>query len=784
MNIKGISDLKRVTRVLTIICVMFLGHKVSAQNEAPAPEKVIFQTNKSIYLVGDSIYFKAYIFDYESYNLSETSKILYVDLFYEGKSIISQKLRIENGVSTGVIQIPSSIGTGELLLVGHTNWMLNFPNLSYSQHWLNVHNPKFPNQDFKDSKKDKFTFYPEGGNLISGQLNLVSFYSKDSEYYGKEANIINSQTEKVATLKIDSLGYGNFSILPKEDAPYSIAFEKDTLSVSFPMINPQAASFKIVKNDDGVLVLINFGSQFKSDTVELLLQSKGLILSKQKIAYTGYRRAKFEFSYEKMETGLNQFVLLNESGEKLTERLIFVNLDKTDNTLSVQGLEESIKTNSFIDLKIKSDKDFHSTILIQESDDYPAKNVFDLSLQKELFSEIGTTVLSYEILNKIKSDTIWLDKFLITKSLKTFKFENKNDGDVQFFQPEFSNEFTLKGGIKIISSGEPLANTSMLCIVIGEKKLIYHFKTDENGTFRIPVESFEGNSKVIFKNIEEPFYDRIDKFKVSLNEPKLDRFVENDLLNIRRDEKYDNYSKIAVKRKTIESIYCGVKSVIKTNSSSVFNESFFSDYTNELNYKNYILLNDFREIIKELFFSIKIIKGKHRENEIRLMTYSEPGGEYLDKMFDESPLILLDGIPIDDHDIIINLDPRDIEFIRTINTEVLLNDISFSGLLEINTKKKLILNRDLAGQYKMDYTGFSPSISKSNFTNCGEKQLSNKNFPDFRNQLFWDSKIDLLNEVIHYKAPNNAGRYEIIVDMVSQDGEISQYHQNFILNED
>lgn len=91
-------------------------------------EKLYLQTDKPGYVSGDTIWFKAYLFNAPSLFLSAQSGILHVDIAADSGRIIKQYLfSLENGLSWGDIPLSEKdYKAGDYTLRAYTNWMRNF----------------------------------------------------------------------------------------------------------------------------------------------------------------------------------------------------------------------------------------------------------------------------------------------------------------------------------------------------------------------------------------------------------------------------------------------------------------------------------------------------------------------------------------------------------------------------------------------------------------------------------------------------------------------------------
>jgi len=91
-------------------------------------EKVYLHTDKPYYNLGDTIWFKAYLFDPSYLSGSEKSGLLYVELNDDSAEVVRRiSIPIKKGLGWGQIPLPAKIfHEGGYTLRAYTNWMQNF----------------------------------------------------------------------------------------------------------------------------------------------------------------------------------------------------------------------------------------------------------------------------------------------------------------------------------------------------------------------------------------------------------------------------------------------------------------------------------------------------------------------------------------------------------------------------------------------------------------------------------------------------------------------------------
>ena len=92
------------------------------------PREVVFvHLNKSVYIKGEAVGFKAYVLDKDTKKRSLETKNLYCTILDEDENIVKQQMiRIQEGVGNGIIELDSLFTSGNYLFKAYTNWMRNF----------------------------------------------------------------------------------------------------------------------------------------------------------------------------------------------------------------------------------------------------------------------------------------------------------------------------------------------------------------------------------------------------------------------------------------------------------------------------------------------------------------------------------------------------------------------------------------------------------------------------------------------------------------------------------
>jgi len=103
-------------------------------------EEIKIITNQDLYISGESIYFQVSC-NYQGAH-SNISQIVYLELIDQNQKPVIQQIReLEVGKVNNVIFLPSSLETGNYVLIAYTSWMKNFSRRVLGTKLISVLNP-------------------------------------------------------------------------------------------------------------------------------------------------------------------------------------------------------------------------------------------------------------------------------------------------------------------------------------------------------------------------------------------------------------------------------------------------------------------------------------------------------------------------------------------------------------------------------------------------------------------------------------------------------------------
>lgn len=194
------------------------------------------------------------------------------------------------------------------------------------------------------------------------------------------------------------------------------------------------------------------------------------------------------------------------------------------------------------------------------------------------------------------------------------------------------------------------------------------------------------------------------------------------------------------------------------------------------NLDDYTRFPTMQEVIVEYVSEIKIRSEKKKRSLAILM--EQPGAVISNPQFGSGvPLILLDGIPVTDHEKIIAFDPLLVKRIEIFMDPFSVGPRFFEGVANFVTYKGDMSGFDFGTSLKiLPYQG---ALYPMSFT--GSSIREGDPYPDYRQTVYWHPIIDMdggEKREVRCIAPLYNGNFQVVVEGISSSGEAFYYRAN------
>ena len=242
--------------LLWILSVFPIMAQSTAQELEMPEERIYLHQNTTLVMSGEYLYYKLYCLNGETGLMSDLSKVAYVELVSEdGKAVISQKIRLENGLGEGDFFIPTTVASGNYKLVAFTQWMRNGKVSDFFQNDIVVINP------FQNDQSGLMSESADSMQVANKKVQNTSQSSKISSSQGSESlrfkvSPQSSENREKVTLTLDQIPadwHGDYSLSVRKIINEVSLPERSTAHDAAEAWKGKPSSLK-VSNGAGVLL--------------------------------------------------------------------------------------------------------------------------------------------------------------------------------------------------------------------------------------------------------------------------------------------------------------------------------------------------------------------------------------------------------------------------------------------------------------------------------------------------------------------------------------------------
>jgi hypothetical protein len=505
---------------------------VDTFNRQLPEEKLFLHFDKPYYAVGDTIWFKVYLFGGSTNAYSPWSGLLYVELKNDSDQQVKRiSVPVRFGLSWGQFALDeNAFPPGSYSIRAYTRWMENFGEEAFFHRRLFIAPPSLPellarqrpsgrkahSSDLPASSADPASsanhtsspnsthigpidlqFMPEGGWLVAGLPSRVGFKATGEDGLGRDIKgmILDSKDDTIVPLRSLYKGMGIFELRPQPGERYIASIEfPDGSTRHFPLPAVRKSGFVIrVENHRGVdslriSVLIS-PDRIDGKSFHLIGLSRGVVCFGANMRLS---RPEEDGIVPKsaFPSGIAHFTLFDDTGEPVCERLTYID-HRDELNIQLATDKESYFTRDSIPLHVR----------VTTSQGQPVAGSFSLAVtddgQVRTDNSVAGNIVSHMLLTSglkgyvetpawyltTRTEENWqaLDALLLTQGWTGYHWKDILQGHRQ---PIYAAEpeFRITGKVTNLVNG-PVNNAKVTLIGTGRAQLAMDTVTGTDGRF-------------------------------------------------------------------------------------------------------------------------------------------------------------------------------------------------------------------------------------------------------------------------------------------------------------
>ncbi|MET7258846.1 DUF4442 domain-containing protein [Dyadobacter fermentans] len=315
----------------------------AAKGQAPSPAQIVqdinrtastqpktlvyLQTSKGVFQRGEDIWFKAYTMDAQSLVPVALDTTLFIQLRSADSSRIvsEEKILIDNGFASGQLSTRNTVAGAEYLLAAftpHSTLKDTSEFKAFRRLKIADNAPAITRVAASDSIH--IDFFPEGGNLVGGVINLVAWKAWKTGGGPVQINaVLLENGQPIMHLSSNRLGTGKFQFVPKQSAKYTVRSAQSHGDYKLPDALQSGVALHLAgQSKTQFSFRLTKTSHSPLSQIYVAAQARGIVCALFQGKMTG-DSLWFNLPTTKLTHGIAQITVYDENLRPLAERLVF-----------------------------------------------------------------------------------------------------------------------------------------------------------------------------------------------------------------------------------------------------------------------------------------------------------------------------------------------------------------------------------------------------------------------------------------------------------------------------
>ena len=457
-------------------------------------EKIHLHTDRTMYVPGEKIWFKAYIVDALTHQSAALSQYVYVELINPSDSLVHRVMVCcdDHGLFHGYVFLSDMIPEGDYTLRAYTRYMENTGDDYFFMKAIRIGSlakaskstAKPPGSDYDVS------FFPEGGNLAEGVRNRVAFKALNrlgaSEFI--TGAIVDKEGNQLCDVTTVFAGMGSFMISPEAGKTYFLQSKNSNgreKRFQLPIAKKACSLGVLSRNKRHIISLIKTPDE-PAKLFYLLVHCKGEIFY---FSEWNQPDKLVTLTSDQLPAGVIQILLFDEQMNPVSERLVFNRqADQThlvfSQTQPLYNTRERVAVEIFITDTEGSPLKGNVSVAVTDDKDIAIDSLHTITASLLLSSELRGTVESPGFY--LQDDPVAefaLDHLMMTHGWRRYDLPEAIKGNYRIPETGFEVMKEISGSLKSNLSGKPVVNGEVL--YIGNDGSYGQTTTDSAGLFGI-----------------------------------------------------------------------------------------------------------------------------------------------------------------------------------------------------------------------------------------------------------------------------------------------------------
>ena len=743
--------------------------RIESFNNKLVPEKMYVHSDKSFYTAGEIVWFKMYAFEAFNNKPVNISKVAYAEILDAGnKAVVRTRIAMDENGGHGSFQLPVSLPSGYYTLRAYTNAMKNLGAEYFYSKQLTIVNPLKSLEAVESAPALPFelALFPEGGNLVQGIQSRVAYRITNQEGNSVEGKgyLLNQNNDTLSVFSPFKFGMGSFDLTPRPGFSYKVIFVlPDGRFIASPLPEVFDKGYVMTVEDaenDRISVTVHTNIKSGYPEIFLMAQTRQQVKAVKR-AVISDGMTSFLVDRSDLGEGVSQLTIFNNEKQPVCERLYFIQPAHKTTSINSTKNEYGVRENVSLTVGIPGVEKSNVSLAVFQTDSLQKpdeENILSyIWLSSELKGNIEQPGYYFNEGREVKKTA---DLLMLTHGWRRFNWETILNSDPVFKIPYENTGHLITAKLVDKTTNRPARNVQAFLSIPGSKYKLYTALSGNDGMVSFDVKDYYGPGEVILQTNTQ----RDSTYRIELQSPYAETFTSEKIpafkINASSQSQLESYS-IGMQAQHIYSSD-SIKKFFLPAETDTF--SFYGKPMNAYRLDDYKRFATMEEVLREYVREVNV-GVKASGSSLRFKLFNELNREY----YTDNILVLVDGVPLFNPNLIFNFDPVKIKALEVITKNYVLGSSVFHGLASFKSYSENFEGFDLTPEaVAVDYEGlqlhrefYSPDYS--------DAQQRNSRIPDLRNTLYWQPVVN--SSAVNFYTGDNKGSYLVVVQGVDAQGK-------------
>lgn len=478
-------------------------------------EKLYIHYDKEYYVSGETIWFKAYIYnDGKPGGISSNLYLQFAD--EKGQLISSGRYPVMGAVTKGSIAIPDSLPQGNYYIRAVTPNMLNEEEaFIYKKNIFVFRTSAGTETAVKPQSNISLQFFPESGHLIDGILTVVGFKANDQFGIPVEAHGLIKTDDGTTVAPFHSFhdGIGKVQFKPIAGKKYIAELETTAGKriYSLPEVQTSGINLKVQDEKGGKKFQLSRGNKEKEkfETILLVVQINNHVVNEFEVAFEDYPSIIGHILTDSLPSGILHFTVFTQDHLPLAERITFVDNGEYRGHAFVVPAKTSLEKrgSNLLELNFPDSLQYSCSVSVTDMSGGSFGDEDNIWSRFLLTSDLKGYVYNPAWYFRQQNDTVKqaLDNLMLTHGWSRFNWTKILAGELP--KQKFTDEDLIAISGKVLDERDKkllsLGQLNILLEAADSTQQTIELPVDVNGRFAKDSMYFTGKSKLFYGYLDK-----------------------------------------------------------------------------------------------------------------------------------------------------------------------------------------------------------------------------------------------------------------------------------------